>query len=156
MKAVLLTTTLSKLIGCTLWSFYSLVETVLTKPLLRDLHLLLSNSLLSWSLNVPTQRTLMCWKVKSQSSIKVKQSIFPPFVNCISFWMSQTFSWVTIQLMVQDILTIGWFCLDRCSLLLSLVIAYKDFYEDAKFIKGNDWSNDFSNSNNNQKWQWKW
>ena len=155
MKAVLLTT-LRKQIGCTLWSFYSLVETALTKPLLRDLHLLLSNSLLSWSLNVPTQRSLMCWKVKSQSSIKVKQFIFASFANSISFWMSQTFSWVTIQLMVQDILTIGWFCLDRCSLLFSLLMTFKDFYEDAKLIKGNDWSNDFSNNKKHQKWQWKW
>ena len=36
------------------WSFYSLVETALTKPLRHDLHLLSSNSLLSWSLNVLT------------------------------------------------------------------------------------------------------
>ena len=36
----------------------------LTKPLLPDLHLLSSNSLLSWSLNAPTQRKPLCFKVK--------------------------------------------------------------------------------------------
>ena len=36
----------------------------LTKPLLRDLHLLSSNSLLSWSLNVPTQLKPLCFQGK--------------------------------------------------------------------------------------------